>query len=228
MVDLSHLAQHIQAGKAQEASELITQALCENYPLEDILKHGLIAGMEKAVQRFRRNEISIPAVLVVERALNMGIKILTPYLRASETAGKGTVVIGTVKGDIQDTEKNLISVMMRGLGLRVIDLGAAVTSERFIHAAEQEKAQIIACTAARTTTMPQMKTLVQAVNSAGIRNQVKIMVSGDPVTERYCEVIGADLYAPDAVRAAEIAEAHCTTHNTGKETGKPVGKMLHP
>ncbi|MDR3114573.1 MAG: cobalamin-dependent protein [Treponema sp.] len=212
MVDLHAIALSIQAGKAKETSELITQAVNENYPLEDILKQGLIAGMETVEQRFRRREICIPEVLVVERALNMGIKTITPYLQASETAGKGTVVIGTVKGDIQDTEKNLISVMMRGLGLRVIDLGAAVTSERFIQAAEQEKAKIIACTAARTTTMPQMKTLVQAVNSAGIRDQVKIMVSGDPVTERYCEVIGADLYAPDVVSAAEIAEAHCTNN----------------
>ncbi|MDR2393242.1 MAG: cobalamin-dependent protein [Treponema sp.] len=215
MVDLSKIAQSIQAGKAQETSALITQAVNENYPFEDILKHGLIAGIERGEQRFRRNKICIPEVLVMERALNMGIKILTPYLRACETAGKGTVVIGTVKGDIQDTEKNLISVMMRGIGLRVIDLGAAVTSERFIQAAEQEKAQIIACTAARTTTMPQMKTLVQAVNTAGIRNQVKIMVSGDPVTKRYCEVIGADLYAPDVVSAAEIAQAHCTIYNSG-------------
>ncbi|MDR2797378.1 MAG: cobalamin-dependent protein [Treponema sp.] len=214
MVDLHKIALSIQAGKAKETSELITQAVNENYPFEDILKHGLIAGMETVEQRFRRQEICIPEVLVVERALNIGIKTLTPYLHASETAGKGTVVIGTVKGDIQDTEKNLISVMMRGLGLRVIDLGAAVTSERFIQAAEHEKAQIIACTAARTTTMHQMKTLVQAVNTAGIRNHVKIMVSGDPVTERYCEVIGADLYAPDVVSAAEIAEAHCT-HSTG-------------
>ena len=214
MVDLHSIAVSLQAGKAKETSELITQAVNENYPLEDILKQGLIAGMEAVEQRFRRHEICIPEVLVVEWALNIGIKTLTPYLHDGETTGKGTVVIGTVKGDIQDTEKNLMTVMMRGLGLRVIDLGAAVTSERFIQAAEQEKAQIIACTAARTTTMHQMKTLVQAVNSAGIRNQVKIMVSGDPVTERYCEVIGADLYAPDVVSAAEIAEAHCT-HNTG-------------
>ncbi|MDR1956251.1 MAG: cobalamin-dependent protein [Treponema sp.] len=214
MIDLHTIALSLQAGKATETSALITQAVQENYALEDILKQGLIAGMEAVEHRFSRNEIGIPQVLVVERALNMGIKTLTPLLNACETAGKGTVVIGTVKGDIQDTDKNLISVMMRGLGLRVIDLGAAVTSERFIHAAEQEKAQIIACTAARTTTMPQMKTLVQAINTAGIRDQVKIMVSGDPVTERYCEVIGADLYAPDAVRAAELAEAHCT-HNMG-------------
>ncbi|MDR1302729.1 MAG: cobalamin-dependent protein [Treponema sp.] len=220
MVNLYTIALSIQAGNAKETNDLIAQAVNEQYPLEDILKQGLIAGMEAADQQFRRNEIGIPEVLVAERALNMAIKILTPHLHASESAGKGTVVIGTVKGDIQDTEKNLISVMMRGLGLRVIDLGAAVTSERFIHAAEQEKAQIIACTAARTTTMPQMKTLVQAVNSAGLRNQVKIMVSGDPVTERYCEVIGADLYAPDVISAAEIAEAHCT-HNLG--TKEPVG-----
>ncbi|MHB9293758.1 putative Methionine synthase [Hollandina sp. SP2] len=212
MVDLHNIALSIQAGKAKETQELITQAIKENYPFEDIFKHGLIAGKETVDQRFRRHEICIPEMLVVERALNIGIKTIASYLHARETPGKGTVVIGTVKGDIQDIEKNLISVMMRGLGLRVIDLGAAVASERFIQTAAREKAHIIACTAARTTTMPQMKTLVQAAHTAGIRNRVKIMVSGDPVTERYCEVIGADLYAPDVVSAAEIAEAHCTNN----------------
>jgi methanogenic corrinoid protein MtbC1 len=188
---------------------VITQALAENYAIEDILKQGLIAGMMAVEQRYRRNEIFIPEVLIVVRALNMGIRLLKPLLDACESPQKGTVVIGTVKGDRQEIEKNLIALMMRGMGLRVIDLGAAVTSERFIDAAEREHAQIIACTAALTTTMPHMKTLVQAVIAAKMREQVKIMISGAPVTERYREVIGADLYAPDAVSAAEMAEAYC-------------------
>ncbi|MDR2536586.1 MAG: cobalamin-dependent protein [Treponema sp.] len=209
MLELQEIAQSLQSGKAQETMDLINQALAENYAVEDILKHGLIAGMTAVEQRYRRNEIFIPEVLITARALNMGIRLLKPILDACEAAQKGTVVIGTVKGDIQEIEKNLIAVMMRGMGLRVIDLGAAVTSERFIAAAERENAQIIACTAALTTTMPHMKTLVQAVITAKLREQVKIMVSGAPVTERYCEVIGADLYAPDAVSAAEMAQAYC-------------------
>ncbi|MDR1986565.1 MAG: cobalamin-dependent protein [Treponema sp.] len=207
MVELHSIALSVQAGKAQETSALISQAVKEHYPFKDILWKGLVTAIETAYPRFRKR--GVLETLLVERALNIGIKTIIPYLRASETSKKGTVVIGTVKGDIQDIEKNLISVMMQGLGLRVIDLGAAVPSERFIQAAAREKAQIIACTAARTTTMPQMKTLVQAAHTAGIRKQVKILVSGDPVTERYCEVIGADLYAPDVIGAAEIAEAHC-------------------
>ncbi|MDR2485292.1 MAG: cobalamin-dependent protein [Treponema sp.] len=211
MLELHEIARSLQSGKAQETVDLITQALAENYAIEDILKQGLIAGMAAVERRYRKNEIFIPEVLITVRALNMGIRLLKPFLDACETPQKGTVVIGTVKGDIQEIEKNLIAVMMRGMGLRVIDLGAAVTSERFIEAAERENARIIACTAALTTTMPHMKTLVQAVIAAKLRDQVKIMISGAPVTERYCEAIGADIYAPDAISAAEMAEAYCSS-----------------
>jgi methanogenic corrinoid protein MtbC1 len=219
MVDLQEIAKNLQLGKAQETSNLIIQAIAENYAVEDILKQGLIAGMTMVEQQYRKNEIFIPQLLIAVRALNQGIKALNPLLDASETAGKGTVVIGTVKGDAQDIEKNLIAVMMRGIGLRVVDLGIRVTAERFIEAADQEQAQIIACTAALTTSMPHLKILVQTVETSKIRKQVKIMISGAPVTERYREVIGADFYAPDAVNAAEIAETYCRgIHDTYKQS----------
>ncbi|MDR0563100.1 MAG: cobalamin-dependent protein [Spirochaetaceae bacterium] len=215
MLELQEIALSLQSGKAQETMDLISRAIAEQYAIEDILKYGLIAGMAEVERRYRKNEIFITEVLITARALNMGIRLLKPFLDACESSQKGTVVIGTVKGDIQEIEKNLMSVMMRGMGLRVVDLGAAVTSERFIEAAEREKACIIACTAALTTTMPHMKALVQAVIAAKLRDQVKIMVSGAPVTERYCSVIGADLYAPDAVSAAEMAEAYCNSRTAG-------------
>lgn len=211
MLELHEIARSLQSGNAQETMHLISRALDEQYAVEDILKHGLITGMAEVERRYRRNEIFITELLITARALNMGIRLLKPFLDAAESSKKGTVVIGTVKGDIQEIEKNLIAVMMRGIGLRVVDLGAAVTSERFIEAAEREDAQIIACTAALTTTMPHMKSLVQAVAEAKLKPQVKVMISGAPVTERYCEVIGADLYAPDAVSAAELAEAYCSS-----------------
>ncbi|MDR0569438.1 MAG: cobalamin-dependent protein [Spirochaetaceae bacterium] len=215
MLALQEIARSLQSGNAQETMGLISRALAEQYSIEDILKHGLIAGMSDVERRYRRNEIFITEVLITARALNLGIRQLKPYLDACESPQKGTVVAGTAKGDIQEIEKNLIVVMMRGMGLRVVDLGAAVTAERFIDAAERENALIIVCTAALTTTMPHLKGLVQAVIDAKMRDRVKIMVGGAPVTERYCEAIGADMYAPDAVTAAEIAEAYCCSRTSG-------------
>ena len=204
---LENIALSLQSGRARETMDLISQAIREQYSIESIVKQGLIAGMAAVEQRYRRNEIFVPELLITARALNMGIRHLKPFLDARETPRQGAVVIGTVKGDLKDMEKNLMALMMRGMGLRVVDLGAGVTSERFVEAAEREQARIIACTATLTTTMPQMKNLVQAVVAAKLREKVKIMLSGAPVTEHYCHVIGADFYAPNAVSAAEIAEA---------------------
>ncbi|MDR0525614.1 MAG: cobalamin-dependent protein [Spirochaetaceae bacterium] len=209
MLELQEIARTLQSGKAQEMMSLISRAIAEQYPVGDILKHGLIPGMAEVERRYRKNEIFITEVLITARALNLGIRQLQPYLEACESPQKGTVVIGTAKGDIQEIEKNLIGVMMRGLGLRVIDLGASVPSERFIEAAEREHARIIVCTASLTTTMPHLKALTQAVADAKLREKVKIMIGGAPVTKHYCEAIGADMYAQDAVSAAEIAEAYC-------------------
>jgi methanogenic corrinoid protein MtbC1 len=207
MIDLEDISQSLQSGKARETSALITKAIQENYSVESILRHGLIPGMNAVEERFRKNEIFIPEVLVATRAMNMGIKTLRPCLAVSEA--RGTVIVGTVKGEMQDTEKNLIAIMIEGIGLKVVDLGAGVPPERFIETAKKENAQIIICSAMRTATMHQMKMLIQAVTAAGIRSHVKIMVTGYPVTEKYCNAIGADFYAPDAVSAAEAAAAHC-------------------
>jgi methanogenic corrinoid protein MtbC1 len=209
MVDLNEISYSLQSGKARQTSELITRAIEENYSIENILKQGLIAGMTAVERRFRQNEIFIPDVLVAARAMNMGIKALKPSLTVPDEESQGTVVIGTVTGDMQQIDKNLIAIMMLGRGLKVIDLGGGISQERFIEAAKKEKARIITCVASRTTTMPHMKALVKALNASGLHGEIKIMISGGPVTDQYGRIIGADFYAPDAERAAEIALAYC-------------------
>jgi methanogenic corrinoid protein MtbC1 len=209
-MDLNAISNSLQSGKAKETSELIIRAIQENHSIENIVKQGLIAGMYAVEQRYRQNEIFIAEVLTANRAMKMGINVLKPVLNKPRQSYKGAVVIGTVKGDMRDTEKNLMAIMMQGMGLRVIDLGAGIGNEQFIEQATAEKAQIIACTAALPAAMTQMKGLVQALKIAGIRDQVKIMIAGAPVTERYCEIIGADIYASDAVNAAELASAYCS------------------
>jgi methanogenic corrinoid protein MtbC1 len=211
MVDLNNIAENIQEGRAKECSDLIVQAIGENHDIDCILREGLIAGMTTIDRRFRKNEISVPELLIAERAMNMGIQIIKSHLSGRETPPKGTVVIGTLEGDILERDKNLTSIMMQGLGLRVIDLGVSVSTGQMISAAIEEKAQIIACSAALTTYMPQMKSLVQAAALAKIRNTVKILISGGPVTVQFCRCIGADMYAPDVVSAAEMAAAYFDT-----------------
>ncbi|MDR2101059.1 MAG: B12-binding domain-containing protein [Treponema sp.] len=217
MVDLNEISYSLQSGKARETSELISQAIRENHSVENILKQGLLAGMSAVERRFRKNEIFIPDVLVAARAMNMGIQVLKPSLMVADAESKGTVVIGTVSGDMQEIEKNLIAIMMLGMGLKVIDLGGGVSQERFIETAKKEKAQIITCVASRTSTMPHMKALVQALNASGLHREIKIMIYGGPVTDRYGQSIGADFYAPDAEQAAEIAMAYCKKKAAVKE-----------
>jgi methanogenic corrinoid protein MtbC1 len=203
MVNLQEISINLQSGKTREMSDLINRAIKENYSIDSILHQGLIPGITAIEERFRKNEIFIPELLIAARAMNMGIKMLRPVTNVPA----GTVVIGTVKGDTRDMEKNLIAALMEGMGLRVIDLGAGISPEKFIDAARGEKARVVICTAAYTSSMFQMKLLVQALAADEIRNRIKVMVTGAPVTEKYCRIIGADLYAPNVVSAAELAAA---------------------
>jgi methanogenic corrinoid protein MtbC1 len=213
MDNLSDISQSLQSGKAGETSDLIARAIAEHYSVESILKQGLIPGVYAVTNRYKRKEIFQPDLLVAERAMNMGIKTLRSAiaLTAGNPTGKaaGTVIIGAVKGDRRDLEKNLMAVTMEGMGLRVIDLGDGVSPERFIEAAIAEKARIILCTANLPAVMGQLKLVVHAAVSSGIRDRITIMISGAPVTEKYCRAIGADRYAKDAVAAAEMAGAIC-------------------
>lgn len=209
MVDLNLISENLQKGRAKDVEALVTQALAENILAKDILEQGMMTGMAIIGEKFKKNEVFVPEVLIAARAMNMGMKVLKPALVSAGVEARGTVIIGTVKGDLHDIGKNLVGMMMEGAGLRVVDLGTDVSPERFVEAAKAESADIIACSALLTTTMTQMKNVVQAAESAGIRGKIKIMVGGAPVTDNFCAQIGADKYSADAASAAEVAAAFC-------------------
>ncbi len=205
MADLQAISEALQKGKANDVKEMVQAAVDEGVSARKILEEGMMAGMDVVGEKFKNNEIYVPEVLIAARAMNAGITILRPLLVDEDVKPVGTVVIGTVKGDLHDIGKNLVKMMMEGKGFNVVDLGSDVAAETFVSAAQENNAQIICCSALLTTTMTEMKNVVAAAESAGIRDKVKIMVGGAPVTDQFCESIGADAYTPDAASAAEKA-----------------------
>ena len=199
----------LQAGRAPKVKELVQQAVDEGIPAKDVLEQGLLSGMSVVGEKFKNNEVFVPEVLIAARAMNAGVAILKPYLTEAGVEAKGTAVIGTVKGDLHDIGKNLVKMMLEGRGLNVIDLGVDVEPERFVQAAIDNEADIICCSALLTTTMGEMKHVVEAAAAKGIRDKVKIMIGGAPVTQRFCDSIGADCYTADAASAADEALKFC-------------------
>ena len=199
----------LQAGRAPKVKELVQQAVDEGIPAKDVLEQGLLSGMSVVGEKFKNNEVFVPEVLIAARAMNAGVAILKPYLTEAGVEAKGTAVIGTVKGDLHDIGKNLVKMMLEGRGLNVIDLGVDVEPERFVQAAIDNEADIICCSALLTTTMGEMKHEVEAAAAKGIRDKVKIMIGGAPVTQSFCDSIGADCYTADAASAADEALKFC-------------------
>ena len=199
----------LQAGRAPKVKELVQQAVDEGIPAKDVLEQGLLSGMSVVGEKFKNNEVFVPEVLIAARAMNAGVAILKPYLTEAGVEAKGTAVIGTVKGDLHDIGKNLVKMMLEGRGLNVIDLGVDVEPERFVQAAIDNEADIICCSALLTTTMGEMKHVVEAAAAKGIRDKVKIMLGGAPVTQSFCDSIGADCYTADAASAADEALKFC-------------------
>ena len=199
----------LQRGRAPKVKELVQQALDEGIEPKLILEEGLLSAMSVVGEKFKRNEVFVPEVLVAARAMNVGVEVLRPYLVASGVTTKGTVVIGTVKGDLHDIGKNLVKMMLEGKGLEVVDLGVDVSADTFVEKAKEHNAQIICCSALLTTTMMEMKSVVEKAEKDGIRDSVKIMIGGAPITASFCESIGADYYTPDAATAAETALKIC-------------------
>ena len=204
---LTDISEALQKGRAKQIKVLVPQALEEGIPAKQILEEGLLAGMSVVGEKFKNNEVFVPEVLVAARAMNVGAELLKPELAEAGVSAKGKVCIGTVKGDLHDIGKNLVKMMMEGKGLEVIDLGVDVAPEAFVQAAVEHGCQIIACSALLTTTMPAMAEVVKAAQAAGIRDKVKIMIGGAPVSQEFCDSIGADAYTPDAAAAAEKAVA---------------------
>ncbi len=202
---IHEISANLQTGKAKRLRELIQQALETNVSPQEILKDGLLGGMSIVGEKFKNNEIFVPEVLVAARAMNTATQALKPYLEEKETAIQGRVCIGTVKGDLHDIGKNLVRMMMEGKGLEVIDLGVDVAPEDFVRTAIEKNCRIICCSALLTTTMGVMEDVVKECERAGIREKVKILIGGAPVSEEFCKQIGADCYTVDAASAAQVA-----------------------
>lgn len=206
---LNEISENLQKGKAKIVKELVQQAIDEGISAQEILEQGLLSGMNVIGEKFKKNEVFVPEVLVAARAMNQGAALLKPFLSESGVESVGKVCIGTVKGDLHDIGKNLVKMMMEGKGLEVIDLGTDVAPETYVKTAIEQNCQIICCSALLTTTMPVMGEVVKEAEKAGIRDKVKIMVGGAPVTETFCEQIGADKYTTDAASAADAAVEFC-------------------
>jgi len=202
---LNQISENLQKGKVKDVKELVSQAIEEGVPTVEILNGGLLSGMNIIGEKFKKNEVYVPEVLVAARAMNMGMQILKPRLLEDGVQATGRVCIGTVQGDLHDIGKNLVKMMMEGKGLEVIDLGTDVSPETFVQTAIQENCRVICCSALLTTTIGVMKEVVEAAEAAGIRNNVKIMIGGAPVSEEFCQEIGADAYTLDAASAADKA-----------------------
>jgi 5-methyltetrahydrofolate--homocysteine methyltransferase len=205
MADLKALADAVINGDQNQALEITKTALEEGTAPKDILDNGLIAGMDVVGDRFKKNEIYIPEVLISARAMKMAMEVLEPELVKAGVEPVGKLLIGTVQGDLHDIGKNLVAMMLKGAGFEVIDLGVDVEPEKFIAQVKAAKAQLIGMSALLTTTMPGMERTIKAVKEAGI--PVKVMIGGAPVTQDYADRIGADGYAPDAASAVDLAKS---------------------
>jgi 5-methyltetrahydrofolate--homocysteine methyltransferase len=194
-------------GKADLVQKQISEALEAGVKAADILNDGLLDGMGKLGVRFKNNEVYVPEVLIAARALNKGIEMLKPYLIEAGVKPIGKVVLATVKGDLHDIGKNLVKMMLVGAGFEVIDLGTDVPDAKIVDAVREHKPNIVALSALLTTTMAAQGDVIKALKAAGLRESVKVMVGGAPVTQNFCDSIGADAYTADAASCAEVARS---------------------
>ena len=207
MTDREKFYSALSQGKVDEVKKLTQEALNGGESAERVLKEGLIQAMDQIGDRFRRCEIYIPEVLIAARAMHAGLAILKPVLAQSSAVLAGKVVIGTVKRDLHDIGKNLAAMMMEGGGYEVIDLGTDVSPDKFLQAIKKHQPQVVGMSALLTTTMKEMKTILDVIQEAGLRKQVKAIIGGAPVTERFAKQIGADGYAPDAASAVSLVKS---------------------
>lgn len=197
----------LQKGKAKDLVATVSAALEEGVAAQDILSQGLIPGMSVVGEKFKNNEVFVPEVLIAARAMNKALEVLKPALNAAGVEPVGTAVICTVQGDMHDIGKNLVKMMIEGTGIKVIDLGTDCSAERVVEAVKENQVDIVCLSALLTTTMGYQKVIIDALKEAGLRDQLKVMVGGAPVTEEYAKSIGADIYTKDAASAAEMARA---------------------
>ena len=198
----------LQKGRPRELSALVQEELADGTAANDILTKALIPGMSTVGERFKKNEIFVPEVLITARAMNAALNILKPVLAQAGVEPIGKAVICTVKGDLHDIGKNLVKMMIEGTGISVIDLGIDCSPDRVVEAVKEYKPDIVCLSALLTTTMVNQKATIDALKEAGLRDQVKVMVGGAPVTQAFADEIGADTYTPDAATAAEVARSY--------------------
>jgi 5-methyltetrahydrofolate--homocysteine methyltransferase len=206
MVDLNNISESLQRGDAESVKELVTKALEEELLPKDILENGLIKGMNVIGVKFKNNEVYVPEVLIAARAMHAGMDVLRPKLVETGVKDIGKFVIGTVKGDLHDIGKNLVKMMLEGAGFEVIDLGVDISPDKFVEAVKEHQPNVLGMSALLTTTMVNMPEVIKALESAGLRDKVKVMIGGAPITQNYAEQIGADAYSPDAASAVEDAK----------------------
>ena len=204
MPDYALMNQTLYEGKAQQVTEMTEQALAEGHTAQEVLQQGLIAGMSVVGEDFKHNRLYVPQVLIAARAMKAGMAVLKPLLIAGgEVQSAGTVIMGTVKGDLHDIGKNLVCMMAEGAGFEMIDLGVDQSAEKFVTAVHKHNAGIVGMSALLTTTMPYMKVVIDTLEAEGL-GHVKVCVGGAPVSEMFAEEIGADGYGADASRAVEL------------------------
>lgn len=203
---LNDISDNLIKGKAKEVKELVQKALDEKLPVGTILNEGLLKGMSIIGERFKKNEAYVPEVLIAARAMKSGMEVLKPLLVDAGVKPVGIVIMGTVKGDLHDIGKNLVCMMLEGAGFKVVDAGINVEAEKMVQLAKENNASLIGASALLTTTMTNMKAVVDALKTANMSGKVKIMIGGAPVTQAFADEIGADGYAPDAASAADLAK----------------------
>jgi 5-methyltetrahydrofolate--homocysteine methyltransferase len=203
MEELKGIAEKVEKGKHLEVPQHVRTALEKGIPPYTVLVDGLQAGLAVIGERFKRDECFIPEVLLAARAMHAGMEILRPLLAQTGAKPLAHIVLGTVKDDLHDIGKNMVGMMLEGSGFRVVDIGINVSPERFVDAVQKEGASVLAMSALLSTTMPHLKTTIEALKGSSVRDRIKVLVGGAPVTEQYALAIGADGYAPDAARAVD-------------------------
>ena len=202
---LEQIASNLYQGEDKAVADLVQQALDQEMSPAEILNGGLIAGMDEVGKDFKAGELFVPEVLIAARAMHAGMNVLRPLLAESDVPSAGKYVIGTAQGDLHDIGKNLVKMMLEGAGFETIDLGTDVKPDDFVAAVREHQPQLLGMSALLTTTMPGMKATIEGLEEAGLRDTVKIMVGGAPLTAAFAEQIGADAYAPDAASAVDVA-----------------------
>jgi 5-methyltetrahydrofolate--homocysteine methyltransferase len=204
---LNQIAEKLYDGKNTEVAELTQKALDEGLTADEILNGGLVVGMDKVGMDFKNGDLFVPEVLIAARAMHAGMDILRPLLAESDVPSAGKVIVGTVAGDLHDIGKNLVAMMLEGGGFEVIDMGIDAAPQKFVEVVKAEQPDLVGMSTLLTTTMPSMQKTIDALVEAGVRDSVKVMIGGAPVTQGYADEIGADGYAPDAASAVDLARA---------------------